>query len=402
MADRTRVAVIFGGCSPEHDVSVVSGLQALRALDGERFEGFPVYIAADGEWLAGKELAERATYIPDAATRAKLQRVSVPVTPPGGRPVLRPAGGGLLSRPRDIPFDVALPVLHGGGGEDGRLQGFLDVVGVPYTGMRPMASAVLMDKIATKRLLASAGIPLLPFVELKRPGTGLLLPRAVLAEAVERIGLPCIVKPVHLGSSIGVARITAVEELEAVLPAIFRLDSAAMLEPFVPNLVEYNVSVCALGGRLRTSAIERPKRAEELLDFKQKYLSGGGKGGGGKTPGAAASEGMLSLTRDINPDLPGNLETRIRDAATAAFTLLGGSGAPRIDFLSNGETGEVWLNEANPCPGSLGYFLWEAAEEPILFTQLLTLLVEEAVTLQQAAQLPADPVPSDARLFRRP
>lgn len=400
MAGKTKVAVILGGRSPEHDVSIVSGLQALKALDGGRFEGFPVYVTTEGEWLIGPELAERSSYLPDAATKAKLQQVSGPYRLPGGSPMLRGMSSGLLGRSRDIPFDVALPVLHGGGGENGAIQGLFEMADVPFTGMRPLASAVLMDKITTKRVLAGAGIPMLPFVELRRRGHERVLPRAVLQDAVDRVGLPCIVKPVHLGSSIGVARITSVEELEAVLPAIFKLDPAAMLEPFVANLVEYNVSVAAFDGAVRTSAIERPKRVEELLDFRQKYLSGGGKGGT-KTPGATSSQGMLSLTRDINPDLPAGIEAQIRESARLAFDLVGGTGAPRIDFLGNAETGEVWLNEVNPCPGSLAFYLWEAAAEPLLFTELLTALIDEAIGQHQLAAAPADQVPVEARLFKR-
>src|SRR5207253_7847343 len=120
-----------------------------------------------------------------------------------------------------------------------------------------------------------------------------------LERLLDGIGFPCIVKPVHLGSSIGVSKADDMEEVRALLPAIFRLDPQALIEPFVPNLVEYNLSVMRLGGEIRTSAIEQPKRAEELLDFRQKYLSGGdGKSG---VKGDGGSQGMLSLTRDINP-----------------------------------------------------------------------------------------------------
>jgi D-alanine-D-alanine ligase len=224
----------------------------------------------------------------------------------------------------------------------------------------------------------------------------------VVAEAVGNATFPACVKPCHLGSSIGVAKVNDMAELRAVLPSIFRLDPVAIVEPFVPNLVEYNVAVSAFGGEVRTSAIERPKRSAELLDFKEKYMSGGGgKKGGSKAPGTA-SEGMLSLTRDINPNIPAALETNIRDWAAAAFAAVSGTGAPRIDFLNDSETGELWLNEVNPCPGSFGYFLWEAATPSMLFTELLSHLIEEAVGEFRNSRLPSDPTPKDARLFKRP
>jgi D-alanine-D-alanine ligase len=139
-----------------------------------------------------------------------------------------------------------------------------------------------------------------------------------------------------------------------------------------------------------------------LLDFKQKYLSGGGVNKGQTKQPGQMSQGMLSLTRDLNPELPAALECQIRSCAERAFVAVGGTGAPRIDFLCNSQTGEIWLNEINPCPGSFGFFLWEAGEPPILFTHFLTGLIEEAFAQHRLAQLPADPVPEPARLFRRP
>jgi len=192
------------------------------------------------------------------------------------------------------------------------------------------------------------------------------------------------------------------EELAAVLPGLFKYDSAAILEPFVENMIEYNLAVVRIDGELHTSAIEKPKRAEELLDFKQKYLSGGGDKGGGKSPGGGrASEGMLSLTRELNPDLPAGVEERLRGWAGTAYAHFHGTGAPRFDFIGNEATGEFWLNEVNPCPGSFGYFLWEAAERPMLFSDLLEHLINEAGEQRAAAALPDDPTPEDARLFPR-
>jgi D-alanine-D-alanine ligase len=400
MTNKSKVAVVFGGCSPEHDVSIVTGLQVLQALDGERFDGFPVYVTTDGEWLVGKELADQSFYIPDAAAKSRLLRTSGPYRQPGGHPVLRGLDGKMFSRPRDVPFDIAIPAFHGGVGENGSVQGLFEVMGIPYAGMRPLASAVLMNKIATKRMLAGADVPILPFVELRRTGQGLMLPRPVLEDAADRIGLPCILKPVHLGSSIGVARIASIEDLEAVLPTIFRLDASAMLEPLVLNLAEYNVAVGTLGGAVRCSAIERPKPATQLLDFKEKYLAGGG-GSKGKTL-SQRNQGMVSLTRDINPDLPAAVRGEIVRCAKTVFELVGGTGFPRIDFLRDELSGKLWMNEVNPFPGSLGWFLWQAADPPILFTDLLTALLDEALDQNGIARLPADPVPVDARLFKRP
>jgi D-alanine-D-alanine ligase len=398
--NETRVAVFLGGRSPEHDVSVITGLQALKAIDQERFVPFPVYVTPRGEWLVGESLSERRNYLPDPRIRGELTEVTLSLGEPG-RGVLVPRRSGLFSRRPPVEFDAAVLAFHGLGGEDGQFQGLFETANLPYTGMRTMASAVLMDKAATKRLLRGLDIPLLPYAVVSRTAGG-LPSEEVLRRLLDGIGLPCIVKPVHLGSSIGVGKADTVEEVRALLPTIFRLDNQALLEPFVPNLVEYNLSVTRAGGAVRTSAIECPKRAEELLDFRQKYMSGGGDDKTGIKGGGGDSQGMLSLTREINPALPAALETNLRRWATAAFEAIDGTGAPRIDFYCNESTGEVWLNEVNPCPGSFGYFLWEAADPPIRFTALLSLLIEEAMARHRDSQLPDDPVPAEARLLRRP
>jgi len=412
--NETRVAVFLGGRSPEHDVSVVTGLQALKAIDQERFVAFPVYVGPRGEWLVGEPLSERRNYLPDARTRGELTEVTLSLGEPG-HGVLAPKRSGLFQRRSALEFDVALLAFHGLGGEDGQMQGLFETANLPYTGMRTLASSVFMDKVATKRLLRGLDIPLLPYAVVPRGAGGLPSPDE-LQRLLAGVGLPCIVKPVHLGSSIGVGKAESVEEVRALLPVIFRLDNQALLEPFVPNLVEYNLSVTRAGGGVRTSAIECPKRAEELLDFRQKYLSGNdGKSGiksdGGESQGMLSqgmlsqgmlSQGMLSLTREINPALPAGLEENLRRWASSAFEAVDGSGAPRVDFYCNAATGETWLNEVNPCPGSFGYFLWEAADPPIRFTALLSLLIDEAVARHRERQLPDDPVPAEARLLRRP
>ena len=398
--NETRVAVFLGGRSPEHDVSIITGLQALKAIDQERFVPFPVYVTPRGEWLVGESLSERRNYLPDARTRGELTEVTLSLGEPG-RGVLVPRRSGLFSRRPPVELDVAMLAFHGVGGEDGQFQGLFETANLPYTGMRTLASSVFMDKAATKRLLRGLDIPLLPYAVVSRIAGGLPSEEA-LRRLLEGIGLPCIVKPVHLGSSIGVGKADTAEEVRALLPTIFRLDNQALMEPFVPNLVEYNLSVTRAGGAVRTSAIECPKRAEELLDFRQKYMSGGGDNKTGIKGEGGGSQGMLSLTREINPALPAGLEANLRRWAAAAFEAIDGTGAPRIDFYCNEATAEVWLNEINPCPGSFGYFLWEAADPPIRFTALLSLLIDEAMARHRDSQLPDDPVPAEARLLRRP
>ena len=206
---------------------------------------------------------------------------------------------------------------------------------------------------------------------------------------------PVVVKPCNLGSSIGVGIAKTPEELGPLVTYVLGQDHLALIEPKVPNLVEYNIAVTTRDGETKFSAIERPKTNAELLDFKEKYLSSGGGAKGSFLP----SEGMLSLTREINPDLPAEQEAQIKEYARTVFRVLGGRGAPRMDFMQDGETGEIWFNEINPIPGSYGFFLWEAAAEPLLYPELIAHLVEEA----RATTLKSfdDPVPQDAWLLPR-
>lgn len=406
MTDKKTIAVFFGGRSPEHDVSVVTGLQVLQAIDQTKYNAFPVYITTDGRWLCGDALRDRANYVPDRTMMASLKDVTLDICAAGsetkGR--LLPRKSGLFGGGKAIEFDVAIPAFHGLIGEDGNLQGVFETAKVPYTGMRTLASSLTMDKGIAKRLMATLGIPTLPFAILPRPENGYHIAPQDCARILEGLQFPVCVKPCHLGSSIGVAKCNTPEEVSACLPAIFKYDYSAIVEPFVEHLVEYNVSVgrLAAGGAIVTSALERPKNNAELLDFKQKYLSGGnGKQGGQKVAGQS-SEGMLSLTRELNPVLDAQSEANIREWAARFYAAVDGTGAPRIDFIGNAKTGEIWMNEINPCPGSFGYFLWEAAEHPVLFTGLLTHLIEEARSAAKRGALPADPVPLDARLHKRP
>ncbi len=402
---KTRVAVFFGGRSPEHDVSVVTGLQALEALDQDRFSSFPVYVATDGKWFTGDALRSRANYLPKQETLKSLEAVLPDLSPNvDGRGRLLPVkAGGLFARPKPIEFDVALFAFHGLFGEDGRMQGLFEIANVPYTGMRPLASSVLMDKAATKRMLAETGIALLPYAIVDRPAGGLLPSVQDVAAKLTEIPFPVIVKPLHLGSSIGVAKAANMEELRGGLSVIFRLDTHAIVEPLVQNLVEYNVAVRNSPRGIETSAIERPKGEKELLDFKAKYLAGatGGAKSGSKQGGAAISEGMLSLTRELNPSIPDAISAKIHEWSKVCFATVYGTGAPRIDYLCDQQSGEIWLNEVNPCPGSFGYFLWQASPHPMLFPELLSALIDEAFVCQRALQLPSDPTHPDARLFPR-
>lgn len=387
MAGKKVIAVVFGGRSVEHDVSILTGLQFLEALDPGKYEGLPVYVDPLGQWWTGAALNKRSRYpIAEGANKDLMQIHLDLATPANGHPQFHSFQRGMMGEKRQtVPFDLMVPAIHGTNGEDGTLQGLLDFAGIPYAGCRTLGAAATMNKVFAKQAARTAGIKVLPELLLNRPERGTFLnPEALKEQLIKALGgetYPLIVKPCNLGSSVGVSKADDMDSLVAALMSAFRLDNDVIVEPFVPNLVEYNVA-CRRNeaGQIQTSAIERPLRQAELLDFKNKYLAGGSAGGAKLDTGP--SEGMASLNRELNP---GNLSTEqtafIRNSASQLFDALQLAGSVRVDFLSNEETGELWLNEANTIPGSFAYFLWEAAEEPVSFLSLTNAIIEEGFAL---------------------
>lgn len=389
--DKLNIAVIFGGPSQEHDVSVVSAQQLMDAADIRRMNVVAVYMGFDGRFFHGPALRRLELYRPRPPG---LAEVTFGWDDLG--PCLKSPDGSWTCR-----IDCALPVFHGPFGEDGRVQGLLEIAGIPTTGFSAINSAIAMRKDATKSLVRSAGVNVLPHVVVH--ANDLARANCVIADIEKRLSYPLVVKPANLGSSIGVGLAKDRNTLLVHLQGALREDSFALVEPQVQHLEELNIAVMHRDGEIRFSAIERPKSSAELLDFKEKYLprAGGDSGAGGGKLGAAVvpSQGMLSLTRDINPELDRGLKSRLHDYAARAFAILGQRGAPRMDFMHDTVSDELWFNEINPIPGSYGFFLWEAAEPQVLFPDLISHLVEEA--LADTVKEFDDPVPQAAYLLPR-
>lgn len=380
--EKLRVAVFFGGRSAEHDVSIVSGLQTLDAIDTTRFDPFPVYIAENGQWYVGNGLRDRRNYPiekknPDAVLKADLMLSS---SSRDGIGHIRTESVGLLKRATDYHFDVALPVLHGTFGEDGTFQGLMELAGIAYAGPRVKDAVITMDKVLAKNFFIQLGLPVLPSIPLYKPEGQDFFNVADLTNGLD-ITYPVCVKPAHLGSSIGVHKANNLQDLHAALLDIFGMDNCAVIEPFIENLVEYNVAVTKATGEARLSVIERPINDKNgdgnVLDFKAKYQSSDDKD---SKLSVRLSEGMVSATREFNPESLGAENKQLIEQTTlTAFQYLEATGAPRFDFYGNKQTGQVWLNEINPMPGSYGYFLWEAADDTLSFTDLTSALIDEAV-----------------------
>jgi len=405
MSDKKVIAVVFGGRSVEHDVSILTGLQFIEALDPTRYEGLPVYVDALGQWWTGDALRNRTGYPVTSPNDSGLQQVHLDLAGPAShRPRFSTRQKGMLGEKTSVlEFDLIVPAIHGSNGEDGTLQGLLEFAGIPFAGCRTLGAAATMNKEFAKTAARQHSLNVLPELTVEKPAKGLFLDPEVLgrslSDALSDDPFPLIVKPSNLGSSVGVSKADDMDGLVASLMTVFRLDKSAIVEPFVPNLVEYNIAVRrAPDGNVQTSAIERPLSKTEVLDFKNKYLAGGTPGGPKLNTGP--SEGMASLNRVLDPEeLSGAQEAQIRETSTTIFVALDLAGSVRIDFLCNSKTSELWFNEANTIPGSFAYFLWEAAKERVSFLSLTSDMIEEGFRLSSARLGATDASSGGATIF---
>jgi D-alanine-D-alanine ligase len=371
---KTRVAVLFGGHSVEHEVSIISGLQALAALDAEKYDAFPLYISKDNRFYIGEHLRDIASFrdMPTCLSRA----TQVLLVPADGcvQLVRHPAkkfGNNLLAS-----FDVAIPVVHGTNVEDGTLMGYLEMLNIPYASCDVTSSALGMDKYAMKAALKQAGVPVLDAAEYTGRDYALDGDR-ILDEIEKQFGYPVIVKPVNLGSSVGISKANDRASLVDAMDLAVSFSARVLVERAVSNLREINCSVLGDAECARPSACEEPLGAEDILTFSDKYLSGnGGKSGG--------SKGMTDLKRRCPADLPDGMTERVQELAVATFKALGCMGVARIDFLNDKQTGELWVNEINTIPGSLSFYLWQ--EAGVSFPALMDELVSLAFKRQRQRQ----------------
>jgi D-alanine-D-alanine ligase len=387
MSRRRTVAVMFGGRSLEHDVSVVSGLQVLHAIDPDAFNPFPIYIDQELRWWVGNE-DDNALWHADAFKKGGPDRskvLEVCLSPGFGSSSLiraRSADSGVrrtsaaFSKP--VPVDAFIPVLHGTYGEDGSIQGLLELGGCAYVGCGVMASSVGMSKRATKVMALQAGVPVLPWIPCERAvldrGNGWL--RDVPANVGSQFGWPVIVKPCNLGSSAGVSVAANADELVAGILKVFEYDVEAIIEPFVKNRLEVNVAVAGLDQAV-ASVTEMPATNQASpLTFSEKYKRQGRKSVG-------SSEGMAGALRVLDPqDLPIDMRRRAQSLAVQVFTLLGCEGISRIDFIIDADTNTLYFNEINTLPGSLAFYLWSAAPHFWTITELLARLIDRAERLR--------------------
>jgi D-alanine-D-alanine ligase len=363
-ARKTTVGVIFGGRSVEHDVSVVTGHQIMRAFDSARYEVVPIYIDRDGRWFTGDKLLDLKSFSNEVVSLAGVQPAIISPSVQHHGLILNPLPSGFLAKSQIKRLDVVFPAIHGSHGEDGTLQGLLEMADIPYVGCGVMASAVANDKLMTKIVLRQHDIPVVDAVAFTR-AEWIDDPDAIIERITSTLAYPLFIKPVTLGSSIGIGRASDEPLLRASIEVAANLDRKIMVEAAVANCVEINCAVMGGDGEMRASVLEQPVSWEQFLTYEEKYLRGG--------------EGMKSAERLIPAPISPELTERIQQMAIKAFRALDGRGIARIDFLVQPETGSVFLNELNTMPGSLAFYLWqETGIQPAALVHQLVELAREA------------------------
>ena len=382
---KIKVGVLFGGKTVEHEISIISAIQAMGYLDRNKYDVIPIYITKNNEFYVGEEVGKIESYTDINSLIKNSQRVIMVRDDNKVNLIKYPQK--MFSKGVVDYIDIAFPVVHGTNVEDGTLQGFLKMFNIPYVGCDVLSSAVGMDKYVMNTVLKDNGIPVLDCkcYTAKQYDEN---EEAIIEEIEKVIGYPLIVKPVNLGSSIGISKAENRTELYDSLDTAFRYATKVLVETAVQNLKEINCSVLGDYEDAEASECEEPVSSDKILTFAEKYIGDGSakgaKGTKGGVKSSGGSKGMATLKRKIPADITDEQRDTIRDLAVKAFKCLGCGGVSRIDFMMDTKTGNIWLNEINTIPGSLSFYLWEPIG--VKYTELLDRMISLALKREREGE----------------
>ncbi len=367
---KTNIAVFFGCRSVEHEVSIISAVQAMRSINREKYDVTPVYVAKDGSMYSGEALFEIENYSNLEGLIKTCDRVTFIKDTNGV--FMHFLDNSLFKKKKDIEINLAFPVVHGTNCEDGTMAGYFEFLGLPYISCDVLSAAVGMDKAVFKDVLKNAGLPVLDYITVRAKEYALNTENFI-NKIKSEVGFPLIVKPVNLGSSVGISKVKTENELGEAISLAFSFTDRILLEKAVENLREINCSVLGDADSCVASVCEEPFMHDEILSYDDKY-KGGGKGEG-------ASKGMASLGRKIPADISDEKAEEIKKLSCDIFKAIGASGVVRIDYLYDTATDKVYANEINTIPGSLAFYLWEATG--LKYSDMLDRLVDIAFRRQR-------------------
>lgn len=364
---KIKVGVIFGGKSVEHEVSIISGIQAINNMDKEKYDIVPIYLTKENNMYVGELVKEVKNFKNIKNVIENSQRV-IMVNNEGRVDLIKypmkKFGNNLYDS-----IDVALPVVHGTNVEDGALQGFLKTLDIPFAGCDVLSSAIGMDKYVMKTVLKDNNIPVLDCLRIN-DFEYINDNDEVVNRILNKIALPVIVKPINLGSSVGIKVAKTKDELVEAIEYAFNFAKQILVERVISNLKEINCSVLGNIKECKASECEEPLGAGVILSYEDKYISNKSK--------SRASKGMTSLGRKLPADIPEDTKKKIQDYAEATFKALNCNGVVRIDFMIDMDTDEVYVNEINTIPGSLAFYLWEASG--LKYKEMLSKLIDLSLT----------------------
>lgn len=365
---KIKVGVLYGGKTTEHEVSIITAVQAMNNLDTEKYEVIPLYLTKENEMYTGGSLMDIEIY--KEPELLKRYSTNVVMYNKNGVVILQNKKGIFKRTIKEI--DIVIPAVHGYGMEDGNLTGMLDVIGVPYTGSDIYGLTVGQDKVFQKQILQAENINVPDYdwfydSEYKENENEIL-------NRLEKLKYPLIVKPARQGSSIGIGVANNIESLKEKIEDAICYDEKILVEHVISNMVELNCSVLGSNNYMQASAIEKVMGKDEILSFRDKYLANGSKKGKPKMQG---SKGMASASRVIPADISDKLKEEIEDTSKKAFRALGASGVVRIDYLYDEKQKKLYVNELNSIPGSLSFYLWTPLKKD--YSELLDDLISISV-----------------------
>ena len=366
---KLNIAVFFGGESVEHEVSIISAHQAIEALDKNKYNVIPVYVSKERKLYVSDLLKDMSNYKDLKQLISQCTQVSI--TSEDNRVVIRPVKPSLFG-PKELgTIDVAIPVMHGTNGEDGTIQGFFEMLKVPYAGCDLYGAAIGQDKVLQKNVLSDNNLPITNWFWVY--GSEMDTHQNEILDKVHRLIYPVIIKPARTGSSVGISIAHNDEEYLACFDEARQYDEKIITEKVVKPMREINCSVVGDSYSCVASVLEEVSSVsqDELLSFSDKYL------GGGKSSKSQGSKGMASTARIVPAPLTDEQTRLVQQLAKETFRVLGTSGVCRIDFLMDADTKKVYVNEINTIPGSLAFYLWQAAG--VSFSELMDKLVELAL-----------------------
>ncbi|MCQ2979489.1 MAG: D-alanine--D-alanine ligase [Clostridia bacterium] len=365
---KINVGVFFGGKSVEHEVAVITAVEAMNALDKNKYNVIPIYITKEGEFYTGKDMFDIHSFKDIPTLLDKSTNVTVSVNEKEHSIINNEAG--LFFKKVIAKIDIAFPIMHGTNGEDGTIQGLFELMNIPYVGSNIVASANGMDKITMKMILKETGLPVVPFVWFFS-NKYFDNKETILRSINNSIDFPMIVKPANLGSSVGISTARNMQELEEAIDTATSYSGKIIVEKMIENLREINVSVLGDYEEAYPSVCEEPLRSGDILSYNDKYAVGAK--GGSKN----GNHAMADSYHKMPADLPDEIAKKMKECAVMTFVALNCSGVARVDFLMDSTTNEVFVNEINTIPGSLSYYFWEL--QGMSFSGLLDKLIELAV-----------------------